>query len=175
MAKTVLITGTSSGIGRLGAELFATRGWDVAACSRNPQADLSQTPTTEKLLSLRMDVTDKQSVSDAVAAAQDHFGAIDVYGILVKLIEPSHFETNFIARSLQCTKHPAYDTAFRDYRDWMKHEDEKAPEPALVAEAVYKAASDKSERLRYPVKVLLILALISLLPDKFGGHCLDKA
>ncbi|MBI3469766.1 MAG: SDR family NAD(P)-dependent oxidoreductase [Candidatus Solibacter usitatus] len=34
MSKVVLITGCSSGIGRLTAELFARRGWDVAATAR---------------------------------------------------------------------------------------------------------------------------------------------
>ena len=38
MTKTALITGNSSGIGRVTAELFARRGWQVAATARRPAA-----------------------------------------------------------------------------------------------------------------------------------------
>jgi NAD(P)-dependent dehydrogenase (short-subunit alcohol dehydrogenase family) len=34
MAKTVLITGCSSGIGKAAAQLFAARRWNVAATAR---------------------------------------------------------------------------------------------------------------------------------------------
>jgi hypothetical protein len=47
----------------------------------------------------------------------------------------------------------------------MLHEDEKAPEPDPVAEAVYFAANDTSARLRYPVKGSLILFMRAILPD----------
>jgi len=38
MARTVLITGASSGIGRLTTDLMLRRGWQVAATCRNPEA-----------------------------------------------------------------------------------------------------------------------------------------
>jgi NADP-dependent 3-hydroxy acid dehydrogenase YdfG len=77
LAKTVLITGTSSGIGRITAELFSAKSWNVAACSRNPETNPFAT-SDSRLISLAMDVTNDESVSDAVTAIQERFGTIDV-------------------------------------------------------------------------------------------------
>jgi hypothetical protein len=49
--------------------------------------------------------------------------------------------------------------------EWVRREDAKAPGPSPVAEAILRAASDRSGRLRYPVKDAFILALTSMLPD----------
>jgi NAD(P)-dependent dehydrogenase (short-subunit alcohol dehydrogenase family) len=249
MAKVVLITGCSSGIGRLTAQLFAARGWNVAATARRPE-EIS----LDNVAALRLDVTDEASIASAVAAAVDRFGTIDVlvnnagYGVFgplegatatefeaqfrtnvvgpvsvirhvlplmrarragvivnvsslagrvampfmssyhaskfaleglseslryelslhdinVKLVEPAHFKTGFIERSLKLASHPAYDAQFQNYMGWVRKEDAKAPEPTPVAEAIYLAANDTSHRLRYPVKGKLMLALIALFPD----------
>src|SRR5580704_19110795 len=73
MARVVLITGCSAGIGRLTAELFAARGWSVAATARRPE-EIS----LDNVTPLRMDVTDEASIASAVASTVDRFGAIDV-------------------------------------------------------------------------------------------------
>ena len=39
--QTIVITGTSSGIGRATAELFSKRGWHVAATMRKPESEAS--------------------------------------------------------------------------------------------------------------------------------------
>src|SRR5438874_345183 len=77
MARTVLITGSSSGIGRVTAELFARRGWRVAAGARQPAA-LVTWALAENITPLALDVTDEGSVAAAVAAAIDRLGTIDV-------------------------------------------------------------------------------------------------
>jgi NADP-dependent 3-hydroxy acid dehydrogenase YdfG len=60
LANTVLITDTSSGIGKITANLFSAKSWNVAACSRNPENPF---PTTDnRLISLPMDVTNDASV-----------------------------------------------------------------------------------------------------------------
>ena len=253
MSASVLITGTSSGIGRATAELMAARGWQVAATSRDPAA-LGDWANAPNVLKLPLDLTQEGSIAAAVSACVDRFGGIDVlvnnagygvfgplegttpeqveqqfrtnligaialirhvmpvmrrqrsgtiinmssiagrtaapfaslyhaskyaiegftesfryeaslHGIRVKLIEPAHFKTGFFTRSLQTSAHADYDTAFRNYMEWVYEEDRKAPGPALVAQAVLKAAEDPSARLRYPVKGAFILALTRILPD----------
>ncbi len=76
MAKTILITGASSGIGKATARLFAERGWNVAATMRNPAdgADLE----AENVLVTRLDLLDTSTIETAVSAAEERFGGIDV-------------------------------------------------------------------------------------------------
>jgi hypothetical protein len=81
------------------------------------------------------------------------------------VIEPAHFKTGFISRSLQRTAHAAYDQPFDNYMTWVEAEDRKAPPPDAVAEAILSAAGDPSERLRYAVRGALILAMSRVLPD----------
>src|SRR5262249_17808430 len=52
-----------------------------------------------------------------------------------------------------------------NYMEWVRKEDLDAAEPSPVAEAILRAAPDRSQRLRYRVKGGVILALVSLLPD----------
>src|SRR5438874_3786055 len=75
MAKTVLITGCSSGIGLLAARLFADRGWNVVATARR-EAVPAMAGTSA--LTLSLDVTDETTIAQAVAEAISRFGAIDV-------------------------------------------------------------------------------------------------
>ena len=77
MAKTVLITGCSSGIGYLTARLFAARGWNVIATARRPET-LSEFMGRANVLPLPLDVTNGESIRAAVDAAIAGFGSIDV-------------------------------------------------------------------------------------------------
>jgi len=43
MADTILITGSSSGIGRATALLFQSRGWNVIASMRSPERETELT------------------------------------------------------------------------------------------------------------------------------------
>jgi NAD(P)-dependent dehydrogenase (short-subunit alcohol dehydrogenase family) len=253
MPNTVLITGCSSGLGRATAQLFAARGWNVAATARNPAA-LTDWARGDHVVALPLDVTNEASIASAVAAAHERFGVIDVlvnnagyglfgplegmsaeqiesqfrtnvfgtmamirhvlpamrargrgtlinlsslagrmadpfasaydatkyaiegfseslryelkpHGIRVRLIEPGHFKTDFIARSLQVVRHSAYETPLANWMAWMAHADEDAPPPDAVAKTIFKAATDRSNRLRYPVQANFFLMLHALLPD----------
>lgn len=77
LGKTVLITGASSGIGRATAELFASKGWTVAATMRSPEkSDLGAASDRIKLF--KLDVTDPASVERAVEEVIAQCGGIDV-------------------------------------------------------------------------------------------------
>ena len=77
MSRTVLITGASTGIGRATAERFHREGWNVGATMRSPDdgRELSQLPNVHVT---RLDVTDQESITTAVAEVSERFGSIDV-------------------------------------------------------------------------------------------------
>ncbi|MEM5316773.1 SDR family oxidoreductase [Paraburkholderia sp. JHI869] len=70
--KTVLITGCSSGFGLEIARHFLERDWNVIATMRTPREDVL--PRSPRLRVLALDVTNAQSIREAVEAA----GPIDV-------------------------------------------------------------------------------------------------
>ena len=75
-AKTVFITGSSSGLGRASAKLFSSHGWRVIATMRNPdkEAELAELPN---VVLLSLDITDPHQI-DRAAARVASDGAIDV-------------------------------------------------------------------------------------------------
>ena len=75
--KTVLITGCSSGFGKLTAKTFATSGWNVVATMRKPERD-DELRHLDGVLVTALDVTDQQSIARAVGEAIERFGSIDV-------------------------------------------------------------------------------------------------
>ena len=77
MKKTVLVTGASSGFGRETVRLFADKGWNVIATMRSPEKE-TELSGLEGVVVVRLDVTDKGSVRDAVAVGVSRFGGIDV-------------------------------------------------------------------------------------------------
>ena len=91
---------------------------------------------------------------------------LEPHGIRVKLIEPNHFKTDFLGRSLKWAEHPAYEPQIGNARAWMLHRDAGAPSAEPIAEAIYQAATDRSWRLRYPVRGRLVLAFHAILPDR---------
>jgi NADP-dependent 3-hydroxy acid dehydrogenase YdfG len=76
--KIVLVTGASSGIGQATALALSKAGAKVAVGARRADrlADLAQQAPGE-ILTLKLDITDRQSAQDAVAATVEHFGALD--------------------------------------------------------------------------------------------------
>jgi NAD(P)-dependent dehydrogenase (short-subunit alcohol dehydrogenase family) len=75
--KTVLITGCSTGIGKLTAKTFHERGWNVVATMRSPECEAELT-NLDRVVVHRLDVVDQASVRRAVESAIKRFGAIDV-------------------------------------------------------------------------------------------------
>ncbi|HWL76500.1 oxidoreductase [Microbacterium sp.] len=76
---TWMITGTSKGLGRDIAEEALARGHRVVATARDPKSirDL-EGKHPDRVLTVRVDVTDPASIVDAVAAAEARFGGVDV-------------------------------------------------------------------------------------------------
>jgi NAD(P)-dependent dehydrogenase (short-subunit alcohol dehydrogenase family) len=76
MTKTILITGTSSGLGRATAKLFHAKGWNVVATMRAPQAERELTQM-DRMAVVRLDVQDPASIRAAIASGLGTFGRID--------------------------------------------------------------------------------------------------
>jgi len=77
MSRVWLITGASSGFGRAIAEAALERGESVAAAVRRPEA-LGELASNERVLPVRLDVTDAAGRDAAVTATLGRFGRIDV-------------------------------------------------------------------------------------------------
>jgi NAD(P)-dependent dehydrogenase (short-subunit alcohol dehydrogenase family) len=75
--NTVLITGTSSGIGRAAVERFAHANWQVAATLRSLD-DVPEWGDHPNITRYPLDVTDEAQARDTIQAAIDDFGHLDV-------------------------------------------------------------------------------------------------
>ena len=101
-----LITGANRGLGAAIAKTALQAGHRVVATARRPETITQAIGTSENLLTVQLDVTDENQAHEAVSAAVETFGTIDVlvnnagYGQLglfeetsLKLIK-EQFETN---------------------------------------------------------------------------------
>jgi NADP-dependent 3-hydroxy acid dehydrogenase YdfG len=106
MTKTVFITGASSGIGKATALLFHQQGWQVVATMRSPDRFLQASPEfakLERLLILRLDVTEPESITKAMNTAIDKFQSIDAvvnnagYALVgaFELVTPAQIQNQF--------------------------------------------------------------------------------
>lgn len=105
--KVVLVTGASTGIGRVCSEHLAGRGMTVYGASRS-------VPSGVQFQTLRMDVTSDASISDGIKQIHDQHGRLDVvincagYGIAGAVEETSpqeamaQFDTNFFGAHRVC-------------------------------------------------------------------------
>jgi len=79
MSKTIFITGASRGFGKIWAEAFLDRGDKVVVTSRNLSSlkDLAE-KYGSAVLTLELEITDREACFAAIAKANAHFGSIDV-------------------------------------------------------------------------------------------------
>ena len=79
MPKTILITGASTGFGRALAEEAVKRGHNIVATARKPESLQALIDEHgDKVLGVKLDVTDRGTIQAAFDAAVKHFGQIDV-------------------------------------------------------------------------------------------------
>ena len=105
MAKTMLITGASSGIGKEAAKVFTADGWNVVATMRSPEKEQDLVPS-DNLMLTRLDLQNAASIQEAVGQTLKKFGRIDLlvnnagygqYGLLEEVTPEKmrqQFETN---------------------------------------------------------------------------------
>jgi NAD(P)-dependent dehydrogenase (short-subunit alcohol dehydrogenase family) len=106
--KVWLITGSSTGLGRALAEAALERGYRVVATARQPeQLQELRDRYPDRVLTVALDVTNEQSVQQAIAAALNTYDRIDVlvnnagYALMGAVEEVSieevkrQFDTNF--------------------------------------------------------------------------------
>jgi NAD(P)-dependent dehydrogenase (short-subunit alcohol dehydrogenase family) len=76
--KTWLITGAGRGMGIDFAQAALAAGHNVVATGRTPESVSSAVGEHERLLVTQLDITDERSAGQAVAAAVERFGRLDV-------------------------------------------------------------------------------------------------
>ena len=74
--KSIVITGSSSGIGKATAKYFAEQGWRVAATMRKPENE-TELNQLENVSLYALDVTDEASVAAATEQIICDFGTAD--------------------------------------------------------------------------------------------------
>jgi short-subunit dehydrogenase len=102
------------------------------------------------------------------------------FNIQVKLIEPGAIKTDFYQRSQVVFAKPDL-TEYDAYQQMVLKNVEKAeadaPDPQIVAAMIYKAVTDKSDRLRYSVgnQTPLLLLLRRLLPQSWFDQIVSRS
>ncbi len=87
------------------------------------------------------------------------------HNIRVKLVEPSGIRTDFVSRGMVRSEHPAYAEWVEGLGRYFDRTNPRLPGPGKVAKTIYRAATDGSRRLRYPVHHQPLMLLHALLPD----------
>jgi NAD(P)-dependent dehydrogenase (short-subunit alcohol dehydrogenase family) len=95
---------------------------------------------------------------------------LDPFNVRVKIVEPGPIKTDFYDRSIDLVKKPGL-TAYDRYVDVAMNNMNKTGAnggtPEEVAQTIFRAATDGSKRLRYPVHDLGLLLLRRLIPESW--------
>jgi NADP-dependent 3-hydroxy acid dehydrogenase YdfG len=87
------------------------------------------------------------------------------FNIQVKIIEPGGIKTNFIKHGSAWASHPDYTDLAERMRRFSEGVNDSLPGPEGVAKDIYRAATDRSGRLRYSPHGEAFLLLHAILPD----------
>ncbi|WP_316849993.1 SDR family oxidoreductase [Pedobacter agri] len=87
--KTIMITGASSGLGKVTAQLFHSKGWRVIATMRHPKKE-NQLTKLKNVILLPLDISNTQQITETTKQITDQY-SIDVvlnnagYGLVAPL------------------------------------------------------------------------------------------
>jgi NAD(P)-dependent dehydrogenase (short-subunit alcohol dehydrogenase family) len=87
------------------------------------------------------------------------------FNIQVKIIEPGGIKTNFINRGSAWVNHPNYADLVERVKQFSEELNDSLPGPERVAKTIYRAANDRSEKLRYSPHGEAYLLMHAILPD----------
>jgi NAD(P)-dependent dehydrogenase (short-subunit alcohol dehydrogenase family) len=85
------------------------------------------------------------------------------HGIQVKLVEPGGSRTNFDGSGMVRTPHPAYKALSEGFEKTWEKTTASLPGPEKVVQTIYRAATDGTKRLRYPVLAFPFLTIRNLI------------
>jgi short-subunit dehydrogenase len=108
---------------------------------------------------------------------------LERFNIKVKIIEPGGIRTNFSDRGTVWASHPNYadlvDSPKERLRQRVKQFSDRLngslPAPDGVAKTIYRAATDRSNRLRYAPHGRAYLLLHALLPDRLWRSLISRS
>jgi NAD(P)-dependent dehydrogenase (short-subunit alcohol dehydrogenase family) len=102
---------------------------------------------------------------------------LEPFNIRVKLIEPGPIKTDFYTRSEQIARKDgltAYDAKFEKFIAFMNKGGAEAPDGSIVAETIWDAVTDKTNRLRYGVNTKGVPAMRRILPEAVFRRVVKK-
>ncbi len=116
---------------------------------------------------------------------------LERFNIKVKIIEPGGIRTNFIVgvassrnetlrernenRGTVWASHPNYADLVERVKQFSDRLNDSLPAPDGVAKTIYRAATDRSDRLRYAPHGRAYLLLHSLLPDRLWRSLISRS
>jgi NAD(P)-dependent dehydrogenase (short-subunit alcohol dehydrogenase family) len=87
------------------------------------------------------------------------------FNIQVKIIEPGGIRTNFINHGSAWVNHPNYADLVERVKQFSEGLNDSLPGPEGVARTIYRAANDRSQRLRYSPHGEAFFLMHKILPD----------
>jgi short-subunit dehydrogenase len=103
---------------------------------------------------------------------------VEQFNVRIKIIEPGPIKTDFYDRSMDTTGKEGlteYDYFAARAIPNMRKAGEGAPDGTVVAETIYEAVTDGSNKMRYPVNSKMVLTARKLLPDSLFFKVIKSA